>query len=153
MKPQAEKVWLLPMLIVVAVIGVCFLTTRTHMVAKAQAPLETVSSNEIVAMPIQIARDSFGLAMIDKVNQTIWLYEFNDRGPVHSRLRLLAARSWRYDRLLEQYNTGEPRPHQVKRLLESLEQGQQKEIQDAVNTNVAESQAPDAAEKDQKSVQ
>jgi hypothetical protein len=32
----------------------------------------------------------------------------------------LAARSWRYDRLLQQFNTAEPKPEQVKILLESL---------------------------------
>jgi len=43
-------------------------------------------------------------------------------GPAHKRLRLLAARSWQYDRLLQAHNTDEPTPKQVKMLLESLGQ-------------------------------
>jgi hypothetical protein len=60
--------------------------------------------------------------MVDTVGQTLWIYELNSRGPAHNRLRLLAARSWRYDRLLQQYNTAEPKPEQIRMLLENLGQ-------------------------------
>lgn len=73
-----------------------------------------------MVIPVQIARDSYGLAMVDTAEQTLWIYEINNRGPAHNRLRLLAARSWRYDRHLQQYNTAEPKPEQVRILLESL---------------------------------
>ena len=43
-------------------------------------------------------------------------------GPAHKRLRLLAAQSWQYDRLLQAHNTDEPTPQQVMMLLESLGQ-------------------------------
>jgi hypothetical protein len=56
--------------------------------------------------------------MLDMVNQTLWIYELNSTGPSHSRLKLFAARSWQYDRLLKQYNTAEPKPEQVRMLLE-----------------------------------
>jgi hypothetical protein len=73
-----------------------------------------------MVVPVQIARESYGLAMVDTVSQTLWIYEINGRGPVHRRLSLLAARSWRYDRLLERYNTDEPKPEQVRILLGEL---------------------------------
>ncbi|MCF7959059.1 MAG: hypothetical protein K9M57_11485, partial [Phycisphaerae bacterium] len=37
--------------------------------------------------------------------------------PAHQHFSLLAARSFKYDVLLEDYNTGEPRPATVKELL------------------------------------
>jgi len=42
---------------------------------------------------------------------------------------LLAARSWKYDRLLEEYNASEPRPKQVKLLLEKLMQPGSKDVE------------------------
>ena len=73
----------------------------------------------INVVPIQFGRDSYGLALIDSTNETISLYRINERGTVQDRLELYAARSFKYDRLLEQYNTSEPKPEQIKRMLES----------------------------------
>jgi hypothetical protein len=58
--------------------------------------------------------------MVDTVGQTLWIYELNSRGPAYNRLKLFAARSWQYDRRLKQYNTAEPKPEQVRMLLEDL---------------------------------
>jgi hypothetical protein len=74
----------------------------------------------VTTVPIQLGRESYGLAMVDAKRETIWIYEINTRGPAHSRLKLLAARSWHYDKLLEEYNTAEPRPQQVKNIIEQL---------------------------------
>jgi len=82
-------------------------------------------SGDISVIPVQIERDSYGIVMVDKTKQTIWVYELNSKGPAHNRLRLLAARSWSYDRLLEDLNTAEPRPKQVRMLLESLSEQSQ----------------------------
>ncbi|MHC4155004.1 MAG: hypothetical protein ACYST6_08805 [Planctomycetota bacterium] len=90
------------------------------MSAKAQPPDD--KNDRILVIPIQIARDSYGLAMVDTVAQTLWIYEINSRGPAHKRLTLLAARSWQYDRRLERYNTAEPTPEQVKGLLDNAGQ-------------------------------
>ena len=84
--------------------------------------MQAGSESGILVVPVQIERDSYGIAMIDTVGQNLWIYEINSRGPAHSRLKLLAARSWRYDKLLQQYNTAEPKPEQVKSLLENLQQ-------------------------------
>ncbi len=73
-----------------------------------------------MVVPIQLDRDSYGLAMVDTNSQTLWIYELDRRAAVHESLRLVAARSWRYDRLLQQYNTAEPKPDQVRLLLQNL---------------------------------
>jgi hypothetical protein len=115
-----ERRWLLSALVVLSALCLFFIGSKLGSPAKAQAELQTGTESGILVIPVQIERDSYGLAMVDTVGQTLWIYELNSRGPVHNRLRLLAARSWRYDRRLQQYNTAEPRPEQVKRLLEDL---------------------------------
>lgn len=79
----------------------------------------TGRADGIVVVPVQVGRDAYGLAMIDTVGKTLWVYEINARAP-NNRLRLLAARDWQYDQLLQEYSTGEPRPQQVRELLGKL---------------------------------
>ena len=140
-----EKRWLLPAFIVLGVLCLFFIGSKLGSSANAQRDLQTSTEGGILVIPVQIERDSYGLAMVDIVGQTLWIYELNNRGPAHNRLRLLAARSWRYDRLLQQYNTAEPKPEQVKMLLESLGQQQKKqnkEKQQGSNINILEIAEP-----------
>lgn len=122
MESGIEKRWVLPALIILGVLCLFFIGGKLGSPASAQMELQTGGNGRILAVPIQIERDSYGLAMVDTVGQTLWIYQINSRGPVYNRLRLLAARSWRYDKLLQRYNTGEPAPGQVKMLLENLGQ-------------------------------
>ena len=115
-----ERRWLMPALVVLGVLCLLFIGSKLGSPANAQAELQTSDDGQILVVPIQLERDSYGRAMVDTVGQTLWIYELNSRGPAHNRLKLLAARSWRYDKLLQQYNTAEPKPEQVKRLLEDL---------------------------------
>jgi hypothetical protein len=140
MKSEIEKRWALLAFIAFGVLVIFFAGSKLGSPANAKAELQAVSNNEILVVPIQIERDKFGLAMVDMVNQTLWIYELNSMGPAHNRLRLLAARSWQYDRLLKQYNTSEPKPEQVKMLLEEglgkqmKEQAEEKQLELDVNT-------------------
>ncbi len=118
MKPEAAGPWLVLAFVVLALVGLFFWVGRSGLPLYAQAQTQTDIRDEILVVPIQVDRDSYGIAMVDTVAQTLWIYEMNNRGPAHSRLRLLAARSWKYDRLLQQYNTDELKPQQVKMLLE-----------------------------------
>jgi hypothetical protein len=138
-----EKRWLLLTFIVLGVLTLFFVGSKLGSPASAQAELQTGSNSEILVVPIQIERDKYGLAMVDTVGQTLWIYELNSTGPAHSRLRLLAARSWQYDRLLKQYNTAELKPEQVRMLLEEEELGKQpkeqvKEKQRDLDVNTVE---------------
>jgi hypothetical protein len=143
-----ERRWLA---VSVALGGLClfFIGSKVGPPADAQAELENAAEDRILVIPVQIERDSYGLAMVDTVGQTLWVYELNSRGPAHNRLRLLAARSWRYDRLLQQYNTSEPKPEQIKMLLEDLGEKlkeQDKEKQQGLNINVLETAEPDKSD-------
>jgi len=142
-----EKRWLLLTFIVLGVLTLFFVGSKLGSPASAQAELQTGSNSEILVVPIQIERDKYGLAMVDTVGQTLWIYELNSTGPAHSRLRLLAARSWQYDRLLKQYNTAELKPEQVRMLLEEEELGKQpkeqvKEKQRDLDVNTVEAAEP-----------
>jgi len=142
-----ERRWLLSTFIVLGVLVLFFIGSKFGSPASAQAELQTGSNGEILVVPIQIERNRYGLAMVDTVGQTLWIYELNNRGPAHTRLRLLAARSWQYDRLLKQYNTDEPKPEQVRILLEEGDLGKQpkeqvKEKQKDLDANTVEAAEP-----------
>lgn len=138
MRPGIERRWFLPAFILLGVLCLLFVGSKLGLPANAQVRLQTAAEDGVLVIPVQIERDSYGLAMVDTIGQTVWIYEINSYGPAHSRLRLLAARSWRYDRLLRQYNTAEPKPQQVKMLLEDLaqqqgERGEQKQQDAGIN--------------------
>jgi len=63
----------------------------------------------VFAVAGQVTRDSYGLYLVDLRNDTICLYEYvgGDR-----RLWLRAARTFKYDRQLDSYNT-EPAPAKI----------------------------------------
>ena len=142
MVSRIEKRWALPTFIVLGVLALFFAGSKPGSPASAKA--ESLRDNsEIRVVPIQIERDKYGLAMVDTVGQTLWIYELNSMGPPHNRLRLLAARSWQYDRLLKQYNTAEPKPEQVRMLLKEEELSKQpkkqvNEKQESSGVNAAE---------------
>jgi len=75
------------------------------------------SQADILALPVEFRPGYEGTALIDKENYTICIYQYQFTRPAHERLVLLAARSFRYDRQLADYNTAEPRPDQVKDIL------------------------------------
>ncbi|MFC1738458.1 hypothetical protein ACFL1G_05340 [Planctomycetota bacterium] len=141
MKPVSERRLLLPAVIVITLALLLFAGSRSDEPARVQAQFQAGAN--ILVIPVQLGRDSYGLAMVDTDEQTLWIYEINNRGPAHSRLSLLAARSWRYDRWLEQYNTAEPKPEQVKLLLEKLGQSpDDKPTDETPGDNVVEKAGP-----------
>lgn len=117
---DTEKNWLLPGFIILAIACLFLITARFGQQAQARAELQPTQQGGIMVVPIQIERDLYGLAMIDTTSQTLWIYEMNSRGPAYNRLKLTAARSWKYDKFLQQYNTAEPKPEQVRMILENL---------------------------------
>jgi hypothetical protein len=146
----SEKQWMLLIFVVLGVLALFFIVAKPGSPASAKAePL--MGNNEVLVIPIQIERDRYGVAMVDMVNETLWVYELNSMGPAHNRLRLLAARSWQYDRLLKQYNTSEPKPEQVRMLLEEEGLGEQpkeqgKEKQEGSDVNASEVNVVEANE-------
>ncbi|MHC4076319.1 MAG: hypothetical protein ACYSRZ_07910 [Planctomycetota bacterium] len=123
LKPGTGKRWFLPLFIAVGLFGLLAILGGPDLVADTQSQSMAEWQSGISVFPVQLARDSFGMVMVDTINQTLWVYEFAARGPAHSQLKLWAARSWRYDRKLGQYNTAEPKPEQIKKIvLKELQQ-------------------------------
>jgi len=85
----------------------------------------------IMAFTGQIDKDIYGIMMVDVDAGTLWVYQYRKAG----NLKLLAARSWLYDRYLEEYNTDKPTPSEVAQLVASQ---QQKVQQNATATAPAE---------------
>ncbi len=120
MRLVVERRWLLPALIVCGVVCLFFVVGRSVSPRMVEATPQALGNGELFVVPIQIQRDVYGVAMVDTGNQTLWIYEFAGRGPGQRQLVLSSARSWRYDRLIQQYKTADPTPNQVKMLLENL---------------------------------
>ncbi len=112
---KSRRLWLVPAVLAIAVL---FVGGGLTSAPGVESEL-TGRADGIVIVSVQVGRDAYGLAMVDTVGKTLWVYEINARAP-KNRLRLLAARDWQYDQLLQEYNTGEPRPQQVRELLEKL---------------------------------
>jgi hypothetical protein len=67
----------------------------------------------------QIDKDIYGIMMVDVDAGTLWIYQYRKQG---NQLKLLAARSWLYDRYLEEYNCSPPTPSEVSQLIAAQEQ-------------------------------
>src|SRR5438105_414689 len=63
----------------------------------------------------QLNQNTFGLWMMDVDAGTVWCYEYN---PIKKKMRLAAARSFVWDRYLEEINQDDPTPAQVKQMLD-----------------------------------
>lgn len=69
----------------------------------------------VFIMPGQFSRDTWGVYMLDVDAQTLAAYTYV---PGQRQLQLVAARTYRYDRRLQNFNTATPSPDEVKELLE-----------------------------------
>lgn len=72
-------------------------------------------SRGIFAFTGQLSKGEFGVFMVDVDAMTIWAYEYQSQ---KSCLRLAAARTWRYDRYLENYNSCDLPPDAVEQMID-----------------------------------
>lgn len=73
-------------------------------------------SRGIFAFSGQLAKDVHGVFLVDVDAMTIWAYEYMPAKPC---LRLAAARTWRYDRYLKNYNNCGPSPYDIEQLVDT----------------------------------
>lgn len=139
---RTKKHWHVLVFVILVLLCLFFIGSKLGSPTNVQAQLQAAGNEQIMVVPIQLERDSFGLAMVDTFAETLWIYEINTHGPAHSRLKLLAARSFKYDRKLKQYNTAEPTPEQVRILLENLEKLKNKKIKQDSDRNIPETTKP-----------
>jgi hypothetical protein len=85
--------------------------------------------------PIQ--RDQYGLFMLDVDQGTIWCYAFENVAGT-SKLRLVAARTWVYDRYLQDFNCAAPDFRTVQKLV-----AQQRATPGGTNTGATQESPPE----------
>ncbi len=116
-------------------------TTAAVLMMTAQSPVNAQSgaqatvSSDVIALPVNI-RGNDAIALIDKSQQTICLYQYQPQLPLHRRFELLAARSYKFDMQLTDYNNAEPRPTDVEKIIQQAQMMQR--------TGESESSTPDA---------
>lgn len=69
----------------------------------------------IFAFSGQLSKSTYGVYMVDLDAMTTWVYEYL---PQKGCLRLAAARTWRYDRYLENHNLCDLPPDVVEQMIE-----------------------------------
>lgn len=107
------------------VIAISLVVIATCLVLRLDEP----STGQVLAQPVaqsgargifaftgQLSKSTYGVFMVDVDTATLWCYEVLPSKPM---LKLLAARSWKYDRYLENLN-GDPEmsPEVIEELVE-----------------------------------
>jgi len=73
----------------------------------------------VFAFSGQLSKGTYGVFVVDTDASTIWAYEYLSQ---KGCLRLAGARSWRYDRYLENYNVCDLPPEAVEQMVEEQRQ-------------------------------
>jgi hypothetical protein len=71
----------------------------------------------VFIVPAQFSETSYGCYIMDVDAQTVCAYQYYGK-----QLRLVAARNFRWDRRLHQFNSENPTPDDVRRMIERQEQ-------------------------------
>jgi hypothetical protein len=69
----------------------------------------------VFIMPGQLSSTTWGVYLLDVDSQTLGVYSY---APGQRQLQLLAARTYRHDRRLSNFNTSAPTPEEVRELVE-----------------------------------
>ncbi|MBI1824878.1 MAG: hypothetical protein HY287_03255 [Planctomycetes bacterium] len=81
----------------------------------AQPSSSGASARGVFAFSGQLSKGTYGVYVVDTDAMTLWAYEYLSQ---KGCMRLAAARTWRYDRYLENYNACELPPEAVEKMVE-----------------------------------
>lgn len=93
--------------VLLAVIATLLWSRGAELPAALAQGQPTAGARGIFAFTGQLDHNRFGLFMLDVDQGTIWCYEI-DSGGATRKLRLIAARTWIYDRYLQDFNCAAP---------------------------------------------
>jgi hypothetical protein len=82
-------------------------------------PVASGGARGVFAFSGQLSKGTYGVYMVDVDAMTIWVYEYL---PQKGCLRLAGARTWRYDRYLENHNICDLPPDVVEQMVEEQRQ-------------------------------
>ena len=95
--------------VLITCLAISVFTPATSLALPQDLP---TSADGLFAVQARLSSDVYGLYLIDTKNENILLYSYGRSGA--RGFRLLAARSFRYDRQLPDFNSGKPSPRQVR---------------------------------------
>ena len=104
------------------VIAVTYLTRtgdRTPAGVAFGQPVSSGGARGVFAFSGQLSKNTYGVYMVDVDAMTIWAYEYLSQ---KGCLRLAAARTWRYDRYLENHNACDLPPDVVEKMVDDQRQ-------------------------------
>ena len=138
--PAPQTVWW-AMTVVLAVIATALVMRLDDAVfsrsvlaqAGGTSVLPMAGARGIYAFSGPLSSKSNGLFMVDVDTGTVWCYELERGRDNETRLRLVAARSWIFDRYLEEFNVASPTPSEV----QAMVQRQTSHAANAVNPPVS----------------
>lgn len=78
-------------------------------------PVSSGGARGIFAFSGQLSKGTYGVYLVDVDAMTMWVYEYL---PQKGCMRLAAARTWRYDRYLENHNLCDLPPDVVEQMIE-----------------------------------
>lgn len=82
-------------------------------------PVSSSGARGVFAFSGELSKGTYGVYMVDVDAMTMWVYEYL---PQKGCLRLAAARTWRYDRYLENHNVCDLPPDVVEQMIEEQRQ-------------------------------
>lgn len=118
-QPRQTVLWIIAILLAVAVTALIVRPDRSLIVQPANADASMLGARGIFAFTGQLDENSYGLFMMDVDSSNVWIYQYQ---PGSRRLQLVAARSFLFDRYLEDYQNDTPTPQQSKQMLERQRQ-------------------------------
>ncbi len=114
---QQTVLWLIALLLAVIATAL-WLRPAGDVVRVAQAQNRPIAgARGVFAFTGAIDRDREGLFMLDVDSGTIWCYAFETIDGTR-KLRLIAARSWIYDRYLQDFNCAAPDFREIQQLVQ-----------------------------------
>lgn len=78
---------------------------------------QAAGARGIYAFTGQLGLKNYGLFMMDVDSGTVWCYELARGRDNELQLQLVAARSWIFDRFLEEFNVARPTPSEVQMMV------------------------------------
>lgn len=103
-------------------------------------PQAGAGARGIYAFSGQLTGKTYGVFMLDVDTGTIWCYELSRGGNNELQMRLVAARSWVFDRYLEEFNAANPIPAAVKAMVQ-----RQRSHRDDQGAGAVDTEAPNGS--------
>lgn len=115
-RPVPAVYWLIAILLAVIATALWLRPPGSFVPAAHAQNQPLAGARGVYAFTGPLDRDQYGLFMLDVDQGTIWCYGFETTGGTR-KLRLIAARSWIYDRYLQDFNCAEPDFREIQALV------------------------------------